>query len=282
MINPVLKNEGKIGVRNWKFPLMVTVYISVISITVLYSFINLTSNAYFEGLKINESMKLYLLIAVVQGILLLFIVPSMSSTSISSEREKQTLEVLISTTMSPFSIVVGKLLASVSKVILLLLLTLPVYALSFLIGGVALSSVIQLLVYFIITTFFIGAIGVFFSTFLGSSKVSTMATYVVVLLLFIGILVITIGIFLFNAKNTDEAIMVSKMVYLSPITGLLSLFSNQLGIANLSGSSIIILMPILTMKGIENAAFYSQGFMIISTILLVLISSRRLNPLRKR
>lgn len=284
MINPILKKEGQVGVRKWTFPLMVTIYTLAIAGTAIITFINSTKNAYFEGIQLNSSLKLFLMIAFIQTIMLVFIVPALTATSITSEKEKQTLDVLFSTKMSPFSIVIGKFIGAVSKVILLLVLALPIYALSFLIGGVALSSILKLIIFHIVLTLWVGSIGIFFSTIFGSSRISSFATYCIVFLLVI-LIIFAINMFFIDAfqdVNKVEYFSIPKFVLFLPFTGLLSFFISEVGIGNFGNGFIILFTPILTMPGIENAIYYSQGFMILSTIVLIYFSAARLNPLRKK
>lgn len=283
-INPVLKNEGKLGVRTWKFPLMVSVYVAILSVAAMLLFWSSTRHAYYMGLDLKNSMLIYLMVALAQSILLMFIVPSMSASAISGEREKQTLEVLLSTKMSSFSIIIGKLFSSVSKVILLIFLTLPVYGISFLIGGVDINNIVELALFFLVTTFFVGAIGIFFSTFLKSSKGATAATYGTVLLIFLGVIVGAFIIFVIKMRGVTPETVVEfpKFAVLSPVSGMMSLFVNQLGAANVLTGPFTVLAPLVTGAGFGNYIYYSLGIMVVTTVVLVIASSIKLNPLYKR
>ena len=126
-INPVLKNEIKLSARSFKFTLVILFYVGILSAAGVLIFYNCIKNNYFEGLYLESIVYFYIGMAIIQAILLMFIVPSLTSTAICAEREKQTLEVLLSTKMSALSIVVGKLLSSISRVVLLIICTIPIY-----------------------------------------------------------------------------------------------------------------------------------------------------------
>ena len=99
-INPVLRNESKLSVRTPRFSLMLLVYIAVLSVGTLIFYSNYSSDVYASGINPQGAVTLYIIMAVIQAILLMFIVPSLTSTSICSEREKQTLDILLSTRLS--------------------------------------------------------------------------------------------------------------------------------------------------------------------------------------
>jgi len=63
------------------------------------------------------------------------VVPGLTSGAISGERERQTLDVLLVTPLSPGEIVVSKLLATSAFITLLVVATLPLYILAFSYGG---------------------------------------------------------------------------------------------------------------------------------------------------
>ena len=91
---------------------------------------------------------MFAVLTILQMALVLFITPSLTAGAISSEREKQTLNILLTTTQSSTQIVVGKLLSSVAFLVLMLVAGLPLYSLVFLFGGVSPSQLISIF-YFI-------------------------------------------------------------------------------------------------------------------------------------
>ena len=282
-INPVLKNESMLAVRTWKFPLMILVYTLILVGSGLLLLKMTTDGATVSGLKLNSPIIIYLSLAFAQAVLLLFMVPSMTSTVISSEREKQTLEVLLSTKMSSFSIIIGKLFAPVSKVIILIFLTLPVYGICFLIGGINLKNIVQLALFFIVVTFFVGAIGIFFSTILKSSKASTAATYGAVVLVFIGIIIVGAVVYVGKLKAAKEGVIVEMpgFIALSPFVGFISLLINQVGASNLVNGPLMAIKPIINMSSINNMVYISIAIQVAVTIILITLSSMRLNPIKK-
>src|SRR5438093_9090140 len=90
----------------------------------------MTSNtAGFGSQGTNYGQFLFLFLVIFQVVLLAFITPALTAGAISGERERQTLDLLFVTPIAPFSIIWGKLLASMSFVALLLIISYAVFCL---------------------------------------------------------------------------------------------------------------------------------------------------------
>lgn len=278
-LNPVLRNESKLSVRTPRFSLMLLVYIAVLSVGTLIFYNSYSSDVYASGINPQGAVTLYIVLAIIQAILLMFIVPSLTATSICSEREKQTLDILLSTRLNSFQIIFGKLLASSLQVIMLIVCTIPLYAICGLIGGIKLGNILILVGSFIVSTIFVGAIGVFISTYSKTSKVATALTYGIVLFIFVGTLVIAyifLMINMYKGGYNGKTPQLSPIAYLSPATGFFVMLSNQVGFG---GKSFYFVGQI----GIsEYADYISIGAQLVSSFILIFLAGRRLNPLNRR
>ena len=282
-VNPVLRNESKISVRSIKFTLMIFAYIAVLSVAVMIYYSSVNEAIFSNGLYLESSKLFYVVMAIGQAILLLFIVPALSSTAICSEREKQTLDILLSSKLTPLQIIIGKVSASSLGVIILIISTMPLYAIGSLTGVIKISNILSLIVFFIVNTIFVSSIGVFISTCAKTSKVSTTLSYAVVLAIYMGIIVITWAILIITIYNKDMSgtalttmPKASPIVYLSPVVGFVSLLLNQVGLG-LEFSSIFSEFGI---------SMYSEYISIVIQLVLsglfIYLASVKLNPLNKR
>lgn len=276
-INPVLRNEAKIAVRNKRFTLTLFFYIVVVSVGVALYYKSFTSDIYVNGLQMQSTTTLYVLMAIVQAIFLIFMVPSLTSSAISSEREKQTLDILLSTKLTPLQIIIGKLFASSLKVVMLIICTIPLYGICSLIGGVSIVNILELAGFFIVNTIFVGAIGMLISTNAKTSKVSTTITYFLVLFIYVGILIIAFFLFMFSMRNNymNPDLKVNPIIYLSPVTGFISLLSNQLG----GREAMYYFFPNFGIG--ENTVYISIGVQLVLSVIFLYIASVKLNPLKK-
>ena len=280
-INPVLKNEIKLSTRSIKFTLVILFYVGILSATGLFVFNQCIKNIYAEGFALQSTIAFYVGMAILQAVLLMFIVPSLTSTAICGEREKQTLDVLLSTKMTPLSIITGKLFASISRVLLLIVCTIPIYSIMFLIGGIDFGNILQLSVLFIVATIFVGSIGVCISTFAKSSRVSTAITYGIVLLIFIVLVIAAVIYMVYAERKLQYNVKIDFPIwaYISPTVGFISLLGNQLGMASIMNAAYYL--NNVNLDSFQYGYLISIGFQLIISIILNIISAYVLNPLHK-
>src|SRR6188508_3746608 len=115
-----------------------------------------------------------------------FLAPSSTAGAISLEREKQTLELLVTTPISSFAIVIGKLLSALVYVFLLIAASIPLMAVVFVFGGVGPEDVLNGYIVLIVTALGLGSFGLLCSSLV---KRTTAATAITIF----GVLAITIG-----------------------------------------------------------------------------------------
>src|SRR5947207_7196394 len=128
----------------------------------------------------------FLLMALWAVMLIAFIVPGATSGTIAREREMRTLPLIMSTPLSPLAIIVGKLLASASYVVLMAAAGIPLFTLVIMFGGVPGSQVISTAIVVLVTAFAFAALGVFISSVARNGLVASLITYAVVLILTLG------------------------------------------------------------------------------------------------
>ena len=168
--NPIVAKEYRSRMRTWKSPLAMMVYILLIGGLgyLVFSMMAGSSSGIVGGANYGQILFSYLV--VFQVILLTFITPALTAGAISSERERQTIDLLFVTRLRPFSIIWGKLLASMSFVVLLLILSIPIFSLVFLFGGIELDQVVYAFLVTLVTALMLGVLGIAFSTWSRSEE----------------------------------------------------------------------------------------------------------------
>lgn len=126
---------------------------------------------------------MFIFLAVVQLALILFITPGLTAGVISSERERQTLNILLTTSQSSTNIIFGKLISSISYLLLLVVASLPLYSIVFLFGGISPAQLLMVLGFNVFTVIVYGSIGVLFSTLVRKTIAAMVTTYGVTLFL---------------------------------------------------------------------------------------------------
>ena len=115
-----------------------------------------------------------------------FLASSSTAGSISLEREKQTLELLLATPISSPAIVVGKLLSALVYVFLLIAASIPLMAVVFVYGGVGPEDVLRGYIVLVAAALGLGSFGLLCSSLV---KRTTAATAITIF----GVLAVTIG-----------------------------------------------------------------------------------------
>lgn len=177
LYNPVLLKELKLRFRFFKSITGLLFYLAALLVFVggfLLIVMEFSNQTY---LRPEESFILFIMLAMLQMALVLFITPGLTAGAISSEREKQTLNMLLMTTQSSTQIVIGKLTSSIAYLGLLLMAGLPIYSVVFLFGGVSPGQLITVFFFYFVTMIAIASIGLFFSIVIKRTITSMIATY---------------------------------------------------------------------------------------------------------
>jgi ABC-2 type transport system permease protein len=130
--------------------------------------------------------------------------------AISSERERQTFELLRTTLLPARSLVLGKLAAAVLFNLLVILSAIPIASLSFFFGGITLEEITIASVFLIVTAVAFSTIGLFFSSLLRRTSQATAVSTVFTLLLLFGL-----PVFMLILQG-----LLSTMVYVAAQPGL--------------------------------------------------------------
>lgn len=226
--NPIVAKEYRTRMRTWRSPFAITLYIVLLGGIgwAIFTAMSVTATSQFGGSPTNYGEELFTFLILFQVALLAFITPALTAGAISGERERQTIDLLFVTPIRPFSIIWGKLLASMSFVVLLLVISVPIFSLVFLFGGIELDQMIYSFAVTAMTALTLGFIGVAFSTLFRRTLVATVAAYG-------GAFVLLAGCYLYgflfpveadpNATTTPAP---PAITLISPIIPLLTIASN--------------------------------------------------------
>ncbi len=165
-LNPVLAREIKERLRSRRATIVIVVYLAMLALVLqaLYWMSDsLSSFNSFDGQPSAASVAILgrqmfeVLVLAILG-LIFFIIPGVTADALSGERERQTLVPLQVSLLRPISIVVGKVLSSVVFTGLLVLATLPLFAVSFMVGGVTPGAIMKAVVALLCTAWLVASI----------------------------------------------------------------------------------------------------------------------------
>lgn len=121
-----------------------------------------------------------------ETLLVLVLAPAFTSGVISLEREKQTIDLLVTTPLSTLGMVIGKLFAALTYVFLLILASIPMASVVFAFGGIGPEDLLRGYAILFALAFGMGAIGLFISALARRTQTATVLTFVTVLVLTLG------------------------------------------------------------------------------------------------
>lgn len=213
-MNPVYKRETTVSARSFRLALILMIFNGILALVVLLNMYSVIERVKLTaGIQYSSFTNLYVFVAVVEFVLLMFIMPALTSGSISGERERQTLDLMLTTTMKPREIVIGKLCSSLSTMFLMIISSFPLIAVCFVYGGVTVWDVFLLLLCYVAVALLCGSMGICFSSFFKRSTIATVVTYGVLVLIAAGTYAVNafaLSIARMNMENT-YAVNISKM-----------------------------------------------------------------------
>jgi len=174
LTNPLIVKEMRERFRTKKSFWILALYLFVMGAMLLgFMYINQLNRFQTPG----ENRELFIWTAVIQYAIICFIAPALSAGTISGERERQTLSVLLTTQITPGWIISSKLITSLAFIFLLVVASLPLYSFVFLYGGISPQQLFLLVLFFAVNIVFFGALGIFCSTWIKRTGVSTITAY---------------------------------------------------------------------------------------------------------
>jgi ABC-type transport system involved in multi-copper enzyme maturation permease subunit len=146
-------------------------------------------------------------VTVVELGLICLLAPALTADLISGERERRTLDLLLVTPLSRRQIVVGKLVAALASLLLLIVLALPIQAVAVLIGGVGVEELAVGLLILTLTATTYGCVGLYWSARLKTTRAAMLLAYVSTLFgiggLPLVILLVVVGSGMFGLRIED-------------------------------------------------------------------------------
>jgi len=188
--NPLIAKDAVSRMRSWRAPMILTIYLGLLSSFGYAIFVTTTlasANQRTGSAQIGAGV--FTDLAFIQLSLVSLFAPALAAGAISGERERQTFDVLLVSRITAGGIVIGKLVSSVSFMLLLILSALPLFAAVFLFGGIDFEQFMVTQVLTVTTAVSIGAVSLLLSAAFRRTLASTVVSYGVAFAGMIGTLV---------------------------------------------------------------------------------------------
>ncbi len=175
--NPVLKRELIDHLRSPRTFWLQFIFVATLSSVVLVAWPP-------EVLIIQKdqiSRFIYDTFALGQLVLLALIAPVLSAPAIASERERKSLDLLLTSPLSPRRIILGKLLSAVAFLLLLTISSLPIFACCLFLGAAGPREIGSTFLLLFATGFTCGAIGLAASVYMQRVRGALSISYIIIL-----------------------------------------------------------------------------------------------------
>ncbi len=179
--NPIVKKDLQVTARSMRISWGLFAYEAVLTMTFLLalSIIQQESTSFYSSGNIyGHLIYLFPVLAVAQVCIVALIVPVMTASAISGEKERQTFDIMLTTCMSPFSIVLGKVMSAVLRILFFVAAGMPIMALAFVAGGLSWSYLFYFVLTIILLSLLSGSIGILCSALCRRSVTAVILSYV--------------------------------------------------------------------------------------------------------
>ena len=299
-VNPILAFSARRRMRSARTAWLLTLYALAVLLFGLgisfHSFLGDTLSIYTMG----DAQEGYVVMMIFQFFLLILVTPAMTAGSISGERERQTLDLLLVTHTGSLRIVLGKLLESLGLMVLLVAATLPVMCLVLITGSMTLSQVLVGLLFLAVTAFAMLSVGILCSSLMRRTVAATVVSYLAVF----AIGLITLLPLIQDIAQAGQAYerMYSGRVYtapsaviggeagklrltsfvFNPFLGLVSLLISQTGLLRGTlGSYSYIFYELFDYLDFTGMAWGCMSFMAVAGLILNLLAACFVRPRRR-
>jgi ABC-2 type transport system permease protein len=237
-IGTIMTKELRSRMRGRRAFIVLTVYLGILALLTYGVYTVIAPNARAMGgvglANANASaligQSVFTALSIFQLILVCFIAPAFTAGQISLEREKQTLDLLVSTPLRPTAIVLGKLAAALAFVVLMIVAALPIVAIVLMYGGATVEDLVRQQVVLLATALLLGAIGLFYSALLKRTQAATVLTYITMLALTLGttLLFVFLWATIANADQQNfgrQRVPPEQILYLNPGVAMLDVIA---------------------------------------------------------
>ncbi len=284
-LNPIVKKDLQVAARSMRLSWGLFAYEAVLTLAFLLAlaFIQYEVSYIYSNNNIyGYLVYLFPVLAVVQVCIVALIVPIITASSISGEKERQTFDIMLTTCMSPIAIVLGKVVSAVLRILFYVVAGMPIMALSFVVGGMSWSNLFYFLLVLILFAVFSGSIGVLCSSLCRKSISAVIMSFgfyfVIYGLTFVPLFVKTIFSYDGHVGETILFLLFNPCVFFEEffmqiMTGT-SLFG---GSPTFSTGDVGIITHLLARGKIW--LFTSGACMVIMSVLFMLLAAWKVNPM---
>ncbi len=293
MNNPIFAFSAIRRMRSARTPLLITLYSLLLALLAYFTVYGRFMGATVTLGDMRLSVDGYAYMIMLQFALLVLVAPAMTAGSISGERERQTLDLLLVTNTGAVKLVLGKLLESFGFLALMVMCSLPMLSLVLITGGATFAQVLVSVAFLLLTALAALSVGLVCSSLFQRTVTATVMSYLSVFALGIVTLlplwhdVKCIGD-LYDAMNvaggqlhTIEYTPISFTI--NPALGLFSLLAAQTQMfSNLLWQFSYSLANTFTYLPFDHFLYCNMAFLAAASVLLIALAALNLRVRKPR
>ncbi len=177
MNNPIFAFSAIRRMRSARTPLLITLYSLLLALLAYFTVYGRFMGATVTLGDMRLSVDGYAYMIMLQFALLVLVAPAMTAGSISGERERQTLDLLLVTNTGAVKLVLGKLLESFSFLALMVMCSLPMLSLVLITGGATFAQVLVSVAFLLLTALAALSVGLVCSSLFQRTVTATVMSY---------------------------------------------------------------------------------------------------------
>ena len=283
-LNPIVKKDLQVTVRSMRMSWGLFAYEAALAVAFLLALLVIQEESSYmpDGNIYSSLVYLFPVVAAAQVCIVALYVPIITASSISGEKERQTFDIMLTTCMSPFSIVFGKVASAVIRILFFVAASTPIMALSFVVGGLSWSNLFYYLLAIILFSVFSGSIGILSSAFCRKSVAAVLLSFVMYFVIYFMTYLPLIYCGIFGRGKYGESLLpllVNPMIFFEEffmhmMTGE-SLFGMEGGTFTRSDVGLLT----YTLAHGKLWMFVSAGCILILSFLFMALAAWKVNPM---
>ena len=283
--NPIVKKDLQVTARSMRISWGLFAYEAVLTMIFLLalSIIRQESSSFYSSGNIyGYLIYLFPVLSITQVCIVVLILPVMTASSISGEKERQTFDIMLTTCMSPFSIVLGKVMSAVLQILFFVAAGMPIMALAFVAGGLSWSYLFYFVLTIILLSLLSGSVGILCSALCRRSITAVILSYAFYFVIYgLTFLPMLLKLFMTRADNAGESML---LLLFNPI-----IFYEEFFMHLMTGESIFSEASSLSRNNVgfltyhiaqgKTWMFLSAACIFLLSVLLLLAAAWKVNPM---
>ena len=269
--NPVYEKEHWTIDQSAYFPAGVFAFGIIMTTAAITVFTDMTRLAEGQGIeKLGQMLQMYVVLAMLEGLMVLVVMPGISGVSIAKEKENGMYDIMRVSGVSPWKLVRGKLDACINIIAVLIVAGFPGLCMVYVYGGIRIMDAVNLGAILMLVALFLASAGILCSSVFRKRFVAVSAAYIIMIAVTGGTVLIHYFPSFFLSRDFGDSIGVSIAWYhylllANPLLTVYCVLNEQAG-------SSEFLFQLINYRGNYRPNYITEHWVMISMIVLLCLT----------